>query len=198
MGSNNLLKLETWVDSQHAVDEDMGGHTGGCMYCGVVIIHGKASRNKLNTKITTESEVVAVSEYVTYNITLLILFWDKAMLCIKRFCIKKTEEKLIWRRTSEINAQVIQGTFTFGIYLLTIVWISRSLVSITETHRQCSPTSSLNHYKGHFFYVSGKLLWNGRMLKSCKIMYHLQRKSALKIISLVLSGPDQWNSPNWG
>ena len=58
------------------------------MYCGVVIIHGKASRNKLNTKITTESEVVAVSEYVTYNITLLILFWDKAMLCTKRFCIK--------------------------------------------------------------------------------------------------------------
>ena len=27
MGSNNLLKLETWVDASHAVHEDMRGHT---------------------------------------------------------------------------------------------------------------------------------------------------------------------------
>ena len=63
MGSGNLLKLDTWVDAFHAVHENIRGHTGGCMSCGVGIIHGKASKQKLNKKSTTESVVVAVSEY---------------------------------------------------------------------------------------------------------------------------------------
>ena len=75
MGSNNLLKLETWVDASHAVNEDMRGHIGGCISYGVGIVHGKTSKNKLNTKITTESEVVAVSEYVPYKIHMINLFW---------------------------------------------------------------------------------------------------------------------------
>ena len=48
----------------HVVHEDMKGNTGGCMSYGVGIIHGKASKQKLNKKSTTESEVIAVSEYV--------------------------------------------------------------------------------------------------------------------------------------
>ena len=64
MGSKDLLKLETWVYASHAVHEFMRGHIGGCMSCGVGIIHGNSLKQKLNTKITTESEVVAVSEYV--------------------------------------------------------------------------------------------------------------------------------------
>ena len=44
------------------------------MSCGVGIIHSKASKQKLNTKITTESEVVAVSEYVPYKIRVINIF----------------------------------------------------------------------------------------------------------------------------
>ena len=50
MGSKYLLKLDTWVDLSHTVHEDIRGHTGGCMSCGVGIIHGKAPKKKLNTK----------------------------------------------------------------------------------------------------------------------------------------------------
>ena len=44
------------------------------MPCGVGIIHGKESTQKMNRKITTESEVVAVSEYVPYTIHMINIF----------------------------------------------------------------------------------------------------------------------------
>ena len=44
MRSKYLLKLDTWVDLSHTVHEDIRGHTGGCMSCGVGIIHGKAPK----------------------------------------------------------------------------------------------------------------------------------------------------------
>ena len=59
-------------------------HTGWFMSCGVVIIHGKASVHKLNNKSTTESEVVAFSDYVPYKIPRDDCFWEKAMLYTKK------------------------------------------------------------------------------------------------------------------
>ena len=64
MGSNDLLKIEARIDTPHMVSKDIMCHTGGYMSCGVGIIHGNKFKQKLNTKITTESEVVSVSEYV--------------------------------------------------------------------------------------------------------------------------------------
>ena len=46
----------------------MRGHTGGTMSMGVGTVHNKSSKQKLNTRSTTESEVVGVSEYLPYDI----------------------------------------------------------------------------------------------------------------------------------
>ena len=59
---------------------EMRGNTGGCISCGVGIILGKASKQNMDTKSTTESEVVAVSEYVPYKTHMINIFWDKAIL----------------------------------------------------------------------------------------------------------------------
>ena len=74
MGYENLLRLEACIDALHVVHEETRGHTEGFVSCGVVIIHGKALKQKLNTKITTESEVVAFSDYVTYKIYMIDIF----------------------------------------------------------------------------------------------------------------------------
>ena len=44
------------------------------MSCVIGGIQGKASKKKLNTKSTIESEVVAVSEYVPYKIRVINIF----------------------------------------------------------------------------------------------------------------------------
>ena len=60
--------LRTWVDASHAVHEDMRGQTGGAMSGGSGLIHHKTSKQKLNTKSSTESELVGASDYLPWNI----------------------------------------------------------------------------------------------------------------------------------
>ena len=68
MGADNLRELHVWIDASHAVHENMRGHTGGSMSMGTGTLHNKSSKQKLNTRSTTESEVVGVSEYLPYDI----------------------------------------------------------------------------------------------------------------------------------
>jgi hypothetical protein len=67
IGADNINELFVWVDASHAIHGDMRGHTGGVMSLGTGILHGKSSKQKLNTRSTTESELVGVSEYLPYD-----------------------------------------------------------------------------------------------------------------------------------
>jgi len=67
MGTDDILKLETWIDASHAVHEDMKGVTGSCMSIGWGVIHDKASKQKINTRNSCESELVGVSEYIPFK-----------------------------------------------------------------------------------------------------------------------------------
>ena len=62
------LEMHTWVDTLYVTHQDMRGHTGGAssMVRGMVF-HG-STKQKLNTKSSTESEVVGVSDYIPHTI----------------------------------------------------------------------------------------------------------------------------------
>ena len=62
----------TWIDAAYAVAADMKNQTGGAMSLGLVILHGKSSKKRLNVKRSTEVELVGVSDYLPYNICLLM------------------------------------------------------------------------------------------------------------------------------
>ena len=68
MGMDGLRYLQTWVDASYAVHRDMLGHTGGVISLGRgTAIHG-CSKQKINTKSSTESEVVGASDFLPYTI----------------------------------------------------------------------------------------------------------------------------------
>jgi hypothetical protein len=71
IGSNDFLTLETWMNASHPVHWNMRRNTGGCMSLGKGVLHAKASKQKLNSKSSTETEVIAVSEYVPYKLQLI-------------------------------------------------------------------------------------------------------------------------------
>ena len=71
IGCDSLDHLFTWVDAAYAVHYNMRSHTGGTMSFGTRIIHSKSSKQKLNTKSSTEAELVGVSDYLPYNIWLM-------------------------------------------------------------------------------------------------------------------------------
>ena len=63
MSVTTLKTLFTWVDASYSVHPNMRSHTGGTMSLGRGVLNTMSVKQKLNTKSTTESEVVGTSDY---------------------------------------------------------------------------------------------------------------------------------------
>ena len=68
LAANSLTKLFTWVDDSYAVHDEMKNHAGGAMSFGCGVFGTKSTKQKTNSKSSTESEVVSVSDYLSSNI----------------------------------------------------------------------------------------------------------------------------------
>ena len=79
-GAKNLHEIFTWIDAAYAVNPDMKSQTGGTMSMGLGILHGKSSKQKLNVKSSTEAELVGVSDYLPYNIWLLMFLREQGYI----------------------------------------------------------------------------------------------------------------------
>jgi len=64
IGADDLLNMIVMIDSAHAVHDDMRGHTGGITSYGTGIVDEKSSKQKMNTRSSTETEHVGTSEYM--------------------------------------------------------------------------------------------------------------------------------------
>ena len=67
-----MTDLYTWIDAAYAVHNNMRGHTGGAISMGYRIMHGKASKQNINVKSSTEYEFIVMGKYVPYNIWFII------------------------------------------------------------------------------------------------------------------------------
>ena len=74
VGADDLGKLRTWIDASYAVHPDCKSHTGGAMSFGTGALVCKSSKQKLNTKSSTEAELVGASDYLPNTI------WAKMFL----------------------------------------------------------------------------------------------------------------------
>lgn len=74
IGRRDISLLHTWIDAAYAVHDDMRSQATGCLSLVRSVIHTKLSKRKLNTKSSTEVEVVGLSEHVLY------ILWMKNFL----------------------------------------------------------------------------------------------------------------------
>ena len=58
----NLDEMKSWADASYAIHDDMKGHTGGTTSFRVGVIHTMCSKQKLNTKSSTESKLVGIND----------------------------------------------------------------------------------------------------------------------------------------
>ena len=72
IGAEDLTKIFTWIDAAYAVNPDMKSQTGGTMSMGIGVLHAKSGKQTLNVKSSTESELVGTSEYIPYNLWLIM------------------------------------------------------------------------------------------------------------------------------
>ena len=68
IGARNMEVLRTWVDASYATHDDRKSHTGGCYSLGTGLAHHKTSKQKINTRSSTEAELVGASDYVAYTV----------------------------------------------------------------------------------------------------------------------------------
>jgi len=68
LGADNVDTMRTWVDASYAVHDNMRSHTGGTISFGIGTIGSKSNKQKLNTKSSTEAELVGASDYLPTTI----------------------------------------------------------------------------------------------------------------------------------
>ena len=83
LGADSLTKLMTWVDAAYGVHRDMKSHTGGAMSLGRGAVMCKSSKQKLNTKSSTEAELVGASDYLPNTI------WAKMFLESQGYAVQE-------------------------------------------------------------------------------------------------------------
>ena len=64
LGADGTGVLSWYVDASFAMHPDMRGHTGGAMTMGRGFPLDKSTKHKLNTRSSTESEIVAVDDLI--------------------------------------------------------------------------------------------------------------------------------------
>ena len=89
IGADHLGRIRTWVDASYAVHPDMRSHTGGAMSLGCGCILCKSTKQKLNTKSSTEEEFLGASDYLPSTI------W------VMMFLLKETTLKRLYFRAGQ-------------------------------------------------------------------------------------------------
>ena len=64
IGIEDISKLITFVDASYAVHMNMRSHTGAAMTFGIGVFSSDSKMQKLNTKSSTDAEIVAVSDFL--------------------------------------------------------------------------------------------------------------------------------------
>jgi Reverse transcriptase (RNA-dependent DNA polymerase) len=81
LGADSLSAITTWTDASYAVHPDMRSHTGGVISLGTGTIMCKSTKQKLNTKSSTEAEVVGSSDFLPSTI------WARSFLQAQGYSI---------------------------------------------------------------------------------------------------------------
>ena len=83
LGADDIAKMQSWVDVSYGIHNDCKSHTGGCISFGWGVLLTMCQKQKLNTKSSTEGEIVGVSDYMPNMI------WAKMFLEAQGYHVKE-------------------------------------------------------------------------------------------------------------
>jgi hypothetical protein len=102
--ADDMQMLRWWVDGSFTVHPDMKSHTGTVMSIGKATQYASSKRQKLNTRSSTEAELVNVDD-VLAQVMWTRYFLEEHGYCVtaKTSSIKTTRAQCSWRRTYIFN-----------------------------------------------------------------------------------------------
>ena len=72
IGGFNLTEFFTWIDELYDIHPKMRSQTGVVMPMGCGILHCLSSKQNINAKGSTEAELIGTSEYVPFNVWMVL------------------------------------------------------------------------------------------------------------------------------
>ena len=77
IGAKSVKDLFVWVDAAFGVHADIKSQTDGVISFGHRMVHCQSNKHKLNTKSSTEAEIVGTSKYVPFPIWLAMFMYEQ-------------------------------------------------------------------------------------------------------------------------
>jgi hypothetical protein len=77
--------IKWWVDASFAVHKDMRSHTGGTLSLGKGSLYSASTRQKINTKSSTEAELVAVDDVMP------LVLWTRYFLQAQGYDVRENK-----------------------------------------------------------------------------------------------------------
>ena len=73
----SLLEMEIFIDVAHTTHPDTRGHTGVCVTVGDGVNYSKSGKQRINSKSSTESELIGCCEYMPHALWLVYFFHEQ-------------------------------------------------------------------------------------------------------------------------
>ena len=143
--ADDLKLVHWWIDGAFATHHDMRSHTGGAMSLGKGVIYGTSTRQKLNTRSSTEAELVAVDDCMSQ------VLWTRYFLAAQGYdindCIVYQDNKsaILLEQNGRASSSKRTRHINIRYYFVT----DRANCGGNTARRQkCLVTISPNHFKG--------------------------------------------------
>ncbi|KAG7373109.1 reverse transcriptase RNA-dependent DNA polymerase [Nitzschia inconspicua] len=81
--ASSISNIRWWVDASYAVHPDMRSHTGATMTLGKGSVYSMSTRQKINTRSSTEAELVGVNDAMS------IILWTRHFLEAQGYTMKE-------------------------------------------------------------------------------------------------------------
>jgi len=135
----------SWFDAAYAVHPDMKSHTGGITSFGLGGFMGKSTKQKLNTKSSTEEELIGASDYLPNTIWLKLFMKAQGHKMDEIVSSKTTKALFRWEQMGKClldKSQDISSSDIFGLRIIPRHW--KLTLDIVQ-HCQCWLISLPNH-----------------------------------------------------
>ena len=141
--------IRWWVDASFAVHPDMKSHTGATMSMGRGSIYSLSTKQKINTRSSTEAELVGVNDAMS------LIIWTRNFLDDQGFSIKDNvvfqdimKAQCYWSEMIAHPAQNVHDTLRYNIFSSPTISTGVECVSATVQRIVWLPISSPSLYKG--------------------------------------------------
>jgi hypothetical protein len=104
LGADQLGSFTTWVDASYATHPDMKSHTGGLISFGTGALMCKSNKQKLNTRSSTEAEVVGASDYLPNTLWVQLFMKAQGYPLQKTYFEQDNESAIKLERNGRVSA----------------------------------------------------------------------------------------------